>query len=152
MFPSVSSRHSDFRLTINDHWWCVVTQVTGIPKYSLEDTSLVIGNTAGGTAVFPIPAGSKVFVDVAGLHYNRESHLIQRACSGDLRRATQHGIGMIHTLSDQKGSWVDGIRTFLSRSLGVQGRASDAGNPLAVQVKIRSILPFRNLGFLRRPG
>ena len=84
MFPSVSSRHSDFRLTINDHWWCVVTQVTGIPKYSVEDTSLVIGNTAGGTAVFPIPAGSKVFVDVAGLHYNRESHLIQRVTYGEL--------------------------------------------------------------------
>ena len=112
-----------------------MTQVVDIPKYSAEDTSLAIGNEAGETTVLSIPAGSRVVVNVAGLHYNRESHLVQRAYSCDLRRATQHGIGMIHMLSDQRGSWVNGIRTLLSHFLEVQGRASDAGNPLPTQPK-----------------
>ncbi|KAF9653356.1 cytochrome P450 [Thelephora ganbajun] len=44
--------------------------VPAIPKYSSENTSLVIGNQAGETTVFPIPAGGKISVDVVGLHYN----------------------------------------------------------------------------------
>lgn len=50
-----------------------MTQVPAIPKYSAEDTSLVIGNGAGETTVVPIPAGSGIVIDVVGLHYNRES-------------------------------------------------------------------------------
>ncbi|KAF9653322.1 cytochrome P450 [Thelephora ganbajun] len=41
-----------------------------VPKYSAEDTSLVVGNQAGETTVFPIPAGGKINIDVVGLHYN----------------------------------------------------------------------------------
>ena len=44
----------------------------------------------------------------------------------------QRGIGMILILLDRKDSWVNGIKTPLSRSLGVQGRASDAGNTLPI--------------------
>ena len=47
-----------------------------IPKYSAEDTSLVIGNEAGEKTVLPIPAGSEVDISVVGLHYNRKSHLV----------------------------------------------------------------------------
>jgi len=53
-------------------------------KYSNEDTSLVIGNGAGGTITVPVPAGSEVTIDIPGLHYNRKIHLIQRANSGGL--------------------------------------------------------------------
>ncbi|KAF9643013.1 cytochrome P450 [Thelephora ganbajun] len=41
-----------------------------IPKYSAENTSLVVGNQAGETTVFPVPAGSDLRIDVVGLHYN----------------------------------------------------------------------------------
>ena len=59
-------------------------QVPVIPKYSAEDTSLVIGNEAGETTVLPIPAGSEININVAGLHYNRKSHLAQRSRLGRL--------------------------------------------------------------------
>ena len=52
-----------------------MTQAPSIPKYSTEDTSLVIGNEASETTVVPVPAGSRVIIDVAGLHYNRKGHL-----------------------------------------------------------------------------
>ena len=48
-------------------------QAPGIPKYSAEDTSLVVGNGTGETTVFPIPANTKITIDVPGLHYNRKS-------------------------------------------------------------------------------
>jgi len=76
MFPVVSCGHTDPEIAIiNDRWRS--PQVLNIPKYSAEDTSLVIGNGAGETTVFPIPAGSRVTIDVPGLHYNRESYLVQ---------------------------------------------------------------------------
>ena len=53
----------------------VMTQVASFPKYSAEDTSLVIGNGAGETTVLPIPARSEISIDIVGLHYNRKSHL-----------------------------------------------------------------------------
>jgi len=81
-----------------------LTQVMAIPKYSAEDTTLVVGNEAGETTVLAIPAGSRVTVDVVGLHYNRETHLVRRAYPGCLRRVTQHGTGTTRTLSNQKGS------------------------------------------------
>jgi len=55
----------------------MMKQTPAIPKYSAEDTTLVIGNEAGETVVLPVPAGSKIIVDVPGLHYNRKSRLVQ---------------------------------------------------------------------------
>ena len=57
-------------------------QVVGLMKYSAEDTSLVIGNDAGETTVLPIPAGSRVSVDVVGVHYNRKARLAQTYSGG----------------------------------------------------------------------
>ena len=54
-----------------------MTQVAAILKHSNEDTSLVIGNGAGGMITVPVPAGSEVTIDIPGLHYNRKSHLVQ---------------------------------------------------------------------------
>ena len=54
----------------------MITKVPAIPKYSAEDTSLVIGNEVGETTVVAIPAGSQIVVNVAGLHYNRESDFV----------------------------------------------------------------------------
>jgi hypothetical protein len=109
--------------------------VPGIPKYSAEDTSLVVGNEAGETIVVPIPAGSPVKIDVPGLHYNRKSHLVQRLYPSGLQRVMQHDIGKTHMLSSQRGFWANGIKTRLFRSLVARGRASDAGNPLSIQFK-----------------
>ena len=61
-------------------------QVPGIPKYSAEDTSLVVGNAAGEKSAFPIPAGSRITVDAVGLHYNRKSP-----------QAAQQPTGVIYT-------------------------------------------------------
>jgi len=41
-----------------------------VPKYSAEDASLVVGNRAGETTAIPVPAGTRITIDVAGLHYN----------------------------------------------------------------------------------
>ena len=75
-----------------------------IPKYSAEDTTLVIGNAAGETTLLAIPAGSRVTVNVVGLHYNRKTYLVWRAHPGCLRRVTQRGTGTTRTPSNQKGS------------------------------------------------
>ena len=88
----------------------------------------MIGNEASETTVVPVPAGSRVIIDVAGLHYNRKSHLAQQAHSGGLQGVTQHAIGTTHILSNQIGSWANGIRTLLSHSLRAGERASVAGN------------------------
>lgn len=45
--------------------------VNGIPKQSAEDTTIVVGNTSGGTTVIPCPKGSNIVLNVPGLHYNR---------------------------------------------------------------------------------
>ena len=69
--------------TVGDRF---LTQVIAIPKYSAEDTTLVVGNGAGETTTLAIPAGSRVTVDVVGLHYNRKTHLARQARPGCLRR------------------------------------------------------------------
>ncbi|KIK59171.1 hypothetical protein GYMLUDRAFT_245592 [Collybiopsis luxurians FD-317 M1] len=44
--------------------------VTDIPKYSAEDTSLTISNPAGEKRILPIPRGTRITINIAGLHYN----------------------------------------------------------------------------------
>jgi len=41
-----------------------------IPRCCAEDTTFVIGNKAGETKVFWAPAGSRIIIDVPGIHYN----------------------------------------------------------------------------------
>lgn len=48
----------------------------GIPKISAEDTVLKTTNAAGETVSIPVPAGSDILLDVAGIHYNRTSSVI----------------------------------------------------------------------------
>jgi hypothetical protein len=45
--------------------------VTIIPKESATDTTIVVGNEAGESVAVPIPKGTKIDINVAGLHYNR---------------------------------------------------------------------------------
>src|SRR5712691_5511135 len=47
-------------------------QVTLIPKVAAEDTTLTVSNAIGGRTTFPIPSGTEIEIDVAGLHYNRK--------------------------------------------------------------------------------
>lgn len=47
-------------------------QVTAIPKYSAEDTTLVIGNNNGNSMTIPVPKDADIVIDTPGLHYNRE--------------------------------------------------------------------------------
>ncbi|KAF9465029.1 cytochrome P450 [Collybia nuda] len=44
--------------------------VTGIPKESAEDTSLMATNAQGEKKAVPIPTGTNIVIDVPGLHYN----------------------------------------------------------------------------------
>ena len=69
MFPPVSiSRIQEVRCT------CVTfRQVTGIPKMSAEDTSLVTSNIHGEKCTIPIPKDVDVTICVPGLHYNRQA-------------------------------------------------------------------------------
>ena len=46
-------------------------QVTGIPKVAAEDTSLVASNIRGEKKTIPIPKGTEIVLDIAGIHYNR---------------------------------------------------------------------------------
>ena len=85
--------------------------------------------------VVPIPAGSRVRIDVPGLHYNRKCHLVRRTYSSGLQRAVQHDIGRTHMLSNQRDLWANGIRTRLFPSPVAQGHASGAGNSLLIQLK-----------------
>ncbi|KAI0064392.1 cytochrome P450 [Artomyces pyxidatus] len=48
----------------------MVPPVTGIPKVSAEDTSLVVSNTEGEKRTIPIPKGTNVVIHTPGLHYN----------------------------------------------------------------------------------
>ena len=49
-----------------------------IPKYSVEDTTLVAGNLAGETTVIQVPAGANISIDTVGLHYNRKCISVQK--------------------------------------------------------------------------
>jgi cytochrome P450 len=42
-----------------------------IPKESATDTMIVVGNEAGESVVVPIPKGTKIDINVPGLHCNR---------------------------------------------------------------------------------
>jgi len=44
--------------------------VTGIPKYSAEDTTLTATNAYGEKKVIPVPAGTNIVINTPGLHYN----------------------------------------------------------------------------------
>ncbi|KAH6907559.1 cytochrome P450 [Coprinopsis sp. MPI-PUGE-AT-0042] len=44
--------------------------VTGILKVAAEDTTLTIGNQLGEKTTVPVPKGTRVTIDTAGLHYN----------------------------------------------------------------------------------
>jgi len=44
--------------------------VLAIPKRSAEDTSLTTENAQGVKTTIPVPAGTNIALDVAGLHYN----------------------------------------------------------------------------------
>ncbi|KAF8070554.1 cytochrome P450 [Lyophyllum atratum] len=44
--------------------------VTGIPKESLEDTSLTTIDARGNQTIVAIPKGADIVIDVPGLHYN----------------------------------------------------------------------------------
>ena len=106
----------------------------GIPKYSAEDTSLVVGNGAGETAAFRIPAGSEITLDVIGLHHNRESCYAQLPMQ-NLQQVAQQGTGMIHSISNQRGFWVNGTGMPSSCFLGVQELALVTGKLLTFKFK-----------------
>ena len=50
---------------------CYNDQVTGIPKVATQDTTLTVSGVNGGKTTFPVPSGTQVELNVAGLHYNR---------------------------------------------------------------------------------
>ena len=41
-------------------------------KFAAEDTTLSTVNTTGETVLVPVPAGTRIMMHIAGLHYNRE--------------------------------------------------------------------------------
>jgi len=47
--------------------------VITIPKLSEEDTTLTAGNANGETRTIPVPKGTRISINVPGLHYNREN-------------------------------------------------------------------------------
>jgi len=50
-------------------------QVAAIPKMAAEDTSILVGNINGEKTAVPVPKGSLIQLNVAGLHYNRAHFL-----------------------------------------------------------------------------
>ena len=84
--------------------------------------------------MFQVPAWTEINIDVTGLHYNRKNYLPQQIGLGCLQRISQHDIGKIRLILNQKGSWVNGTRMRLSRSPWVQGLASVAGALLASKI------------------
>ena len=84
MFPVVSRRRADFGIVVDNHWRS--SQVTIIPKYSAEDTTLCAGNGNGETITFPIPAGTAIGISFPGIHYNREDRVVCELDQGSLRR------------------------------------------------------------------
>ncbi|KAJ3552189.1 hypothetical protein NM688_g4282 [Phlebia brevispora] len=45
-------------------------QLSAVPKYAAEDTTLVTKNAAGDNVIVPVPNGSEITIHVPGLHYN----------------------------------------------------------------------------------
>ena len=74
MFPLVSYGHIDPGVAVSFHRR--LSQAPVIPRYCAEDTTFVIGNKAGETKVFWAPAGSRIIIDVPGIHYNRKDWLV----------------------------------------------------------------------------
>ncbi|KZV61166.1 cytochrome P450 [Peniophora sp. CONT] len=98
--------------------------VTGIPKYSVEDTTLNVRNAEGGTTTIPVPKGTYISIHTPGLHgnphhwenpsefrperfladYNRDAFLPfsagARACLGRRFFETE-GIAILTTLMSQ---------------------------------------------------
>jgi hypothetical protein len=71
-------------------------QVAGIPKVTVQDTTLTVSNVNGGKTTFPVPSGTHVELHVPGLHYNRTlvafchgGQVLMRFYSTILERATQ---------------------------------------------------------------
>lgn len=50
----------------------LTSQVTSIPKFSAEDTSLVTSNIHGEKTAVAVPKGTEIIIDTPGLHYNRK--------------------------------------------------------------------------------
>lgn len=50
-------------------------RVSLIPKYSVEDISLCLGNEAGEITGIPVSVGCGIDINVPGLHDDRKSHL-----------------------------------------------------------------------------
>lgn len=48
-----------------------IFQVTGIPKFAAEDTSLVTTDSEGRKVTIPVPQGTPIVLNVPGLHNNR---------------------------------------------------------------------------------
>lgn len=48
-------------------------QVINIPKLSEEDTTLTVANANGEKLTIPVPKGTRVKINIPGLHYNREN-------------------------------------------------------------------------------
>ena len=93
-------------------------QVTLIPKVAAEDTTLTVSNAVGGSTTFPVPSGTEIELDVAGLHYNRT--LIVRCLSGgQFLIVSQRSTGRILINSCQSGSLVTGRRMHLFHSVKV---------------------------------
>lgn len=70
MFPPVSLKNLAPWIypTLN-----LALQAIGIPKVSVEDTTLTTTNSAGEPVVVPVPKGSALSIYVIGMHYNRMS-------------------------------------------------------------------------------
>ena len=68
MFPPVS-----FSGPMGEHraLFAPYFQVTGIPKFAAEDTSLVTTDSEGRKVTVPVPQGTPIVLNVPGLHNNR---------------------------------------------------------------------------------
>lgn len=51
----------------------LVPPVTSIPKRSAEDTTITVRDFQGNKVAVTVPKGTHISLDVAGLHYNRQS-------------------------------------------------------------------------------
>lgn len=76
-------------------------------KDSVEDTPLVIGNEAGGTAVLPIPGGSRTFVDAPGPITTARATLSSRRTKVVYRelRSMVSGRSFVFKLERFMGEW-----------------------------------------------
>ena len=114
---------------------------------------LPVGPVWTGAATNPdfLRAGANISIDTVGLHYNRKCIPVQKTHLGGLQWVAQRGIGKTRLVSNRKGSCTNGTEMLLSRSLGEQGLALDAGGSFVFKVKgWRSHHP--NLGFSRQRG